>query len=433
MSGHSTYQPKTGIERWLDSRLPILRFANDTIIDFPTPKNLNYWWTFGAILSLMLGIQIVTGIVLAMHYVPHADYAFASVEHIMRDVNYGWLIRYIHSNGASMFFLAVYIHMFRGLYYGSYKAPREVLWILGCVIYLLMVITAFMGYVLPWGQMSFHGAVVITNVLGSLPVVGPAITTWLWGGFAVDNATLNRFFSLHYLLPFVIAGVVALHIWALHVPGNGNPTGVDVKSKADTVPFHPYYTIKDGFAISVFLLLYASLVFYSPDVLGHADNYIPANPLVTPAHIVPEWYLLPFYAILRAVPDKLGGVILMFGSIAALFVLPWLDTSKVRSMRYRPTAKLYFLIFVLATLVLGLCGARMPDDPVIPGLASPMLMDSALNSFVWLSRFATAYYFAYFFVILPLLGKSEKTLPVPESISTPVLPAGASASPRMKG
>jgi quinol-cytochrome oxidoreductase complex cytochrome b subunit len=433
MSGHSTYQPKTGIERWLDSRLPILRFANDTIIDFPTPKNLNYWWTFGAILSLMLGIQIVTGIVLAMHYVPHADYAFASVEHIMRDVNYGWLIRYIHSNGASMFFLAVYIHMFRGLYYGSYKAPREVLWILGCVIYLLMIVTAFMGYVLPWGQMSFHAAVVITNVLGSLPVIGPPITTWLWGGFAVDNATLNRFFSLHYLLPFVIAGVVALHIWALHVPGNGNPTGVDVKSKADTVPFHPYYTIKDGFAVSVFLLLYASLVFYSPDVLGHADNYIPANPLVTPAHIVPEWYLLPFYAILRAVPDKLGGVILMFGSIAALFVLPWLDTSKVRSMRYRPTAKLYFLIFVLTTLVLGLCGARMPDDPVIPGMASPMLLDSALNSFVWLSRFATAYYFAYFFVILPMLGKSEKTLPVPESISTPVLPAGASASPRMKG
>jgi quinol-cytochrome oxidoreductase complex cytochrome b subunit len=303
MSGHSTYEPKTGFERWLDTRLPIVRFASDTILTFPTPKNLNYWWTFGGILSLMLGMQIVTGIILAMHYVPHVDYAFDSIQRIMRDVNYGWLIRNLHANGASMFFLAAYIHIFRNLYYGSYKAPREVLWILGCVIYLLMIITAFMGYVLPWGQMSFHGAVVITNLIGAVPVVGPSITTWLWGGFAVDDPTLNRFFSLHYLLPFMIAGVVALHIWALHVPGNNNPTGVNVKSKEDTVPFHPYYTVKDGFAISVFLIMYAVFVFYLPDALGDVVNYVKANPLQTPQHIVPEWYLLPFYAILRGHRD----------------------------------------------------------------------------------------------------------------------------------
>ncbi|KQW73058.1 ubiquinol cytochrome C oxidoreductase [Phenylobacterium sp. Root77] len=439
MSGHSNYEPKTGIERWLDTRLPVVRLAYDSMIDFPTPKNLNYWWTFGGILAVCLGIQLVTGIVLAMHYVPHVDHAFASVERIMRDVNYGWLIRYMHANGASMFFIAVYIHMFRGLYYGSYKAPREVLWILGCVIYLLMMATAFMGYVLPWGQMSFHGAVVITNLFGALPVVGEAITTWLWGGFAVDNPTLNRFFSLHFLLPFMIAGVVGLHIWALHVPGNNNPTGVNVKSKEDTVPFHPYYTVKDGFAIVVFLIMFATFVFYNPNALGHADNYIPGNPLVTPAHIVPEWYFLPFYAILRAVPDKLGGVLLMFGAIAVLFVLPWLDTSKVRSMRYRPTAKLYFFIFLLACLVLGYCGGQLPDDHVIPHLSTFKLLDADLNSFVWLSRIATLYYFAYFLVILPVLGLTETPLPLPESISEPVLshpanaPAGAAASPEKRG
>ncbi len=439
MSGHSTYEPKTGFERWLDTRLPIIRFANDTIVTFPTPKNLNYWWTFGGILSLMLGMQIVTGIILAMHYVPHVDYAFNSVQRIMRDVNYGWLIRDLHANGASMFFLAVYVHMFRNLYYGSYKAPREVLWILGCIIYLLMIGTAFFGYVLPWGQMSFHGAVVITNLIGALPIVGQSITTWLWGGFAVDDPTLNRFFSLHYLLPFMIAGVVGLHIWALHIPGNNNPTGVNVKSTEDTVTFHPYYTVKDGFAISVFLIMYAVFVFYMPDALGDAANYIQANPLVTPAHIVPEWYLLPFYAILRAVPNKLMGVILMFGAIATLFVIPWLDTSKVRSMRYRPTARLYYAIFFLTCIVLGFCGAHAPDDPVIPAISGPQFLDSNLNSFVWLSRIAALYYFAYFWVITPLLGLTETPLPVPESISSPVLshpaaaPAGAVASPEKRG
>ncbi|MEM9122652.1 MAG: cytochrome b/b6, partial [Pseudomonadota bacterium] len=354
----STYKPASGFTKWLDQRMPILRLAHDSFVDFPTPKNLNYWYTFGGILSLCLVIQIVTGIILAMHYVPHADYAFRSVEHIMRDVNHGWLIRYVHANGASMFFLAVYLHMFRGLYYGSYKAPREVLWMLGVVIYLLMMAAAFLGYVLPWGQMSYWGAMVITNLFAAIPFVGEPIQALLWGSFTVDNPTLNRFFSLHYLVPFMIAGVVILHIWALHVPGNNNPLGIDVKSKADTVPFHPYYTVKDGFAIIVFVILFAYFVFFNPNILGHSDNYIPANPLATPAHIVPEWYLLPFYAILRAVPDKLMGVVLMFASILILFVLPWLDTSKVRSLKFRPIAKQFFFLFVIACLVLGWAGGQ---------------------------------------------------------------------------
>ena len=301
-------------------------------MDFPTPKNLNYWWTFGAILAFMLGMQIVTGIVLAMHYMPHVDEAFNSVEHIMRDVNYGWLIRYLHANGASMFFLAVYIHMFRGLYYGSYKAPREVLWILGCVIYLLMMATAFMGYVLPWGQMSFRGAVVITNLFGAIPVVGDPITTWLWGGFAVDNPTLNRFFSLHYLLPFMIAGVVVLHIWALHVPGNNNPTGVDVEVEQGHRALPPVLHGEGrlrGCRCSCSCSRCSSST--CPNALGHADNYIPANPLVTPPHIVPEWYFLPFYAILRADPEQAGRRDADVRRHRVLFVLPWLDTSKVRS------------------------------------------------------------------------------------------------------
>ena len=438
MSGHSIYQPKTGIERWLDTRLPIVRFGVD-FMAFPTPKNLNYWWTFGAILMFCLVTQIATGVILAMHYVATDAGAFNSVEHIMRDVNYGWLIRYIHANGASMFFLAVYIHMLRGIYYGSYKAPREVIWILGVIIYLLMMATAFMGYVLPWGQMSFWGATVITNIIGSLPVIGAGITTWLWGGYAVGDPTLNRFYSLHYLLPFMIAGVVVLHVWALHVPGNNNPLGVNVKSEKDTIPFHPYYTVKDGFGIAVFVLLFATFVFFNPDGMAHADNYTPANSLVTPAHIVPEWYFLPFYAMLRAVPNKLGGVAAMFGSIGLLFILPWLDTAKVRSMRYRPTARLFFLVFVLICLVLGVCGGHEPDEKVFAGLGGFNLMDSNINSYVWLSRLGTLYYFSYFFLVMPILGLMERPLPAPESISTPVLshpasvPAGAAASPEMKG
>ncbi|MEM9706287.1 MAG: cytochrome b N-terminal domain-containing protein [Pseudomonadota bacterium] len=412
MAHESTYQPGTDVEKWLDKRLPIVRLAYDSFVDFPTPKNLNYWYTFGGILAICLVVQIVTGIVLAMHYTAHVDYAFESVEKIMRDVNYGWLMRYVHSNGASMFFIAVYLHMFRGLYYGSYKEPREVLWILGVVIFLLMMATAFMGYVLPWGQMSFWGATVITNLFSAIPLFGSDITTWLWGGFAVDNPTLNRFFSLHYLMPFAIAGVVVLHVWALHVPGNNNPTGVEVKDvKKDTVPFHPYYTVKDGFAIAVFLVLFAAFVFFQPNALGHPDNYIKANPLSTPAHIVPEWYFLPFYAILRAITfdigpisSKLGGVIAMFGSIAVLFVLPWLDTSKVRSMRYRPVAKLWFALFVVTCLALGYLGQAPAEGIYVP-----------------LSQLATAYYFAFFLVVLPLLGAMETPDSTPKSIGESIL------------
>ena len=411
MSGESTYQPSNGFTQWMDTRLPLLRLAHDSFVDYPTPKNLNYWWTFGGILTFCLVTQIITGIILAMHYTPHVDHAFNSVEHIMRNVNHGWLIRYIHANGASMFFLAVYIHIFRGMYYGSYKAPREVLWILGVIIYLLMMAAAFMGYVLPWGQMSLWGATVITNLFGAIPLVGDSIATWLWGGFSVDNPTLNRFFSLHYLIPFLIFGVVILHIWALHVPGNNNPVGISVKSEQDTVPFHPYYTVKDGFALVVFIILFSYFVFFAPNVLGHADNYIPANPLVTPAHIVPEWYLLPFYAILRAIPDKLGGVIGMVGAIFILFVLPWLDTSKIRSARYRPLFKQFFLIFVVNCLVLGYLGA-MPAEGV----------------YITLSRICTFYYFAHFLIILPVLGLVEKPREIPESISASILPETA-ASP----
>lgn len=423
MSDHqSTYQPKTGIEKWLDSRLPIVRLAYDSFVDYPTPKNLNYWWTFGAILSLCLGIQIITGVVLAMHYIASTDHAFNSIERIMRDVNYGWLIRYIHSNGASMFFFAVYIHMFRGLYYGSYKAPREVLWLLGCIIYFLMIATAFMGYVLPWGQMSYYGAVVITNLIGAIPVVGPSILVWLQGGFSVDQPTLNRFFSLHYLLPFVIAGVTVLHIWALHVTGQNNPTGVEIKSKEDTVPFTPFATIKDAMGIILFLIMFSVFVFFFPEALGHADNYVPANPLQTPAHIVPEWYMLPFYAILRAIPDKLLGVIAMFAAIAVIFALPWLDTSKVRSMRYRPVMRWFFVLFVITCVALGWCGGQLPTDLVISFGADKAGTPIGLTV-TTLSQFLTAYYFAFFLIIMPWIGLKEEPLPLPASISEAVLAA----------
>jgi ubiquinol-cytochrome c reductase cytochrome b subunit len=424
MSDHeSTYVPKSGFERWMDERLPIIRFAAD-YATIPTPRNLNYWWTFGGILALCLVIQILTGVILAMHYIPHVDRAFASVERIMRDVNHGWLIRYVHANGASMMFLAVYIHMFRGLYYGSYKAPREMIWILGVVIFLLMMATGFLGYTLPWGQMSFWGAEVITNLFGAIPLVGESILTWLRGGFAIDQPTLNRFFSLHYLLPFAIAGVVVLHLWALHAAGQNNPVGILIPKERraqDMVPFHPYFTVKDGFAIILFLILFALFVFFMPNAMGHADNYIPANPLATPAHIVPEWYFLPFYAILRAIPDKFGGVVAMFGAIAVLFILPWLDTSKVRSLRYRPAMRWFFIIFVIVCFALGWCGSNLPDQPVLPGVPSFPLFDGELNSYLWLTRFLTLYYFAYFLFITPWMGLRETPLPVPETISAPVL------------
>ena len=367
---------------------------------YPTPRNLNYWWTFGGILAFMLAVQIVTGIVLAMHYTPHVDFAFNSVEHIMRDVNYGWLLRYVHANGASMFFLAAYIHMFRGMYYGSYKEPREVLWILGVILLLLMIMTGFMGYVLPWGQMSFWAATVITNLFSAIPLVGETIVTWLWGGFAVGNPTLNRFYSLHYLLPFVIAGVVVLHIWALHVAGQNNPAGIEPQTEHDTVAFTPYATIKDAFLMVVFCILFAWFVFYIPNFLGHPDNYIPANPAVTPTHIVPEWYYLPFYAILRAIPNKLLGVMALGASILILAFLPWLDTSKVRSARYRPLYRQFFWVFVVVCIGLGWLGSKPPE-----------------GNYVLFARIFTVYYFAYFLVILPILGKVERTKPLPRTRS----------------
>jgi len=406
------YIPKSKLAQWFDSRLPLLTLSNH-LRGYPTPKNLNYWWTFGGILTVFLIVQIVTGIILAMHYVAHVDYAFESIEHIMRDVNYGWLIRYAHANGASMFFLAVYIHIFRGLFYGSYKSPREMIWITGLIIYLLMMATAFMGYVLPWGQMSFWAATVITNLFSAVPFVGESITNWLWGGFAVGNPTLTRFYSLHYLLPFLIFGLVILHIWALHVPGNNNPIGIELKKPSkDTVPFHPYIVVKDLFALLIFLILFAFFVFYSPNLLGHPDNYIEANPMVTPNHIVPEWYLLPFYAILRSVPDKLFGVIAMFASIFVLVILPWLDTSKVKSAIFRPLYKQFYWILVLDVLILGYMGA-MPAE----------------GTYLLIARVATTYYFVHFLVILPVLGYKEKTLPVPLNIIEPVL--GGSPNPDM--
>ncbi|MGE0668451.1 MAG: cytochrome bc complex cytochrome b subunit [Sphingomonadales bacterium] len=398
------FEPKNGFVKWFDRQLPLFTVMHGALVAYPTPKNLNYWWSFGSLAGLMLGVQIVTGIILAMHYTPHTAMAFASVEHIMRDVNYGWLLRYVHANGASFFFIVVYIHIFRGLYYGSYKAPRELLWMLGLVIYLLMMATAFMGYVLPWGQMSFWGATVITNLFGALPFVGQDLVTLLWGGFSVDNPTLNRFFSLHFTLPFVIAGVAILHIWALHIPGSNNPLGIDVKGPQDQIDFHPYHTAKDSFMVSLLLLIFFAVVCFAPNYMGHPDNYIQADPLVTPPHIVPEWYYLPFYAILRSIPDKLLGVIAMFAAILILFALPWLDRSKVRSGTFRPLFKQFFWLLVIDVILLGFVGAKPAEG-------------------VWLivGRIATFYYFFHFLILLPLLSKVEKTRPLPESISQAVL------------
>jgi ubiquinol-cytochrome c reductase cytochrome b/c1 subunit len=408
MAHESTYQPKTGIERWLDSRLPVVRVMHDQFGVFPTPRNLNYWWTFGGILTFMLIAQIATGIVLAMHYVPTPENAFDSVEKIMRDVNWGWFLRYAHAVGASMFFLAVYIHLLRGMYYGSYKAPREVLWIIGVLILFAMIATAFMGYSLPWGQMSFWAVTVITNLFSSLDMVIPGLGTtlvqWIWGGFSVGAPTLNRLYALHYLLPFVILGLVMLHIWALHMPGNNNPTGIEVKSPNETVPFHPYYTIKDGFALVMFIILFAAVVFYAPNWLGHPDNYIPANPLQTPPHIVPEWYFLPFYAILRAIPNKLLGVIALASSIGILFFIPWLDTSKVRSTSYRPIYKWFFWAFVLTAIALGYLGSQPPE-----------------GMYLIFGRILTAYYFAFFLIIMPVVGLIETPRRLPGSITEAVL------------
>ncbi|MFY9658304.1 MAG: cytochrome b/b6 [Methylocystis sp.] len=390
--------------------MPILSFMHDSFVAFPTPKNLNYLWTFGAILSFMLVAQIVTGVVLAMHYTPETTLAFDSVEHIMRNVNWGSILRYAHANGASLFFLAAYIHILRGMYYGSYKEPRELLWILGVVIFVLMMATGFLGYVLPWGQMSFWAATVITNLFTAIPVVGDSITVWLLGGYSVDNPTLNRFYALHYLVPFIIAAVVVLHVWALHVTGQNNPEGVEVKDiEKETVPFTPYATFKDAFALGAFLVLFAWLIFFAPNYLGHPDNYIEANPMVTPAHIVPEWYFLPFYAILRAIPSKLFGVIALFAAVLLPAALPWLDPSKVKSGRYRPLFRKAFFVFVVVCLGLGYLGSQPPE-----------------GVFLIAARLLTLAYFAYFLLVLPWLGRIEKPLAEPASIEAAVASRKAS-------
>ena len=399
------------IVRWIDYRLPIFTFTQHHLVEYPTPKNLNYWWNFGSLAGVVLVIMIATGIFLAMSYTPHVDYAFDSVERIMRDVNYGWLLRYLHMNGGSIFFIVVYVHVFRGLYYGSYKAPREILWMIGVLILFAMMATAFTGYVLPWGQMSFWAATVITNLFTAVPLVGEAIVNWLWGGFAVGNPTLNRFFSFHYLLPFVIFALVFVHLWALHVHKSNNPIGVDMQGPQDSIAFHPYYTIKDAFGLGVLMLVYLAFVFFAPNFFLEPDNYIEANPLQTPPHIVPEWYLMPFYAVLRAfttdflwIPAKVLGVIGMLASVGVLFVLPWLDTSKVRSARFRPIYKQVFWLFVADCLVLGYVGANPPEGYFIP-----------------LGQVATAYYFLHFLVVMPVLGIMEKPRPVPDSISAAVM------------
>ncbi|MGC2200537.1 MAG: cytochrome b/b6 [Stellaceae bacterium] len=407
--------------RWIDYRLPFVGMLQHELYDYPTPRNLSYWWNFGSLSGIMLVVMIVTGIFLAMQYTPHADLAFDSVERIMRDVDYGWMLRYAHMNGASMFFALIYIHMFRGLYYGSYKQPRELLWILGVIILILAIMTAFMGYVLPWGQMSYWAATVITNLFSAIPLMGQNIVTFLWGGFTVGNPTLNRFYALHYLLPFVILAVVLLHLIALHRFGSNNPLGIEMKGPQDTLPFHPYFTIKDLFGLAVFLLIYSFFIFYAPNFLGSSDNYIPANPMQTPNHIVPEWYLLPYYAILRSVPNKLLGVIMAFGSIGLLFVVPWLDTSPVRSARFRPVYKWVFWLLVIDVIALGWVGANPPEGLVVT-----------------VGQIATLYYFVHFLILFPVIGKLERAKPLPATIATTVLhpggvaPLGSAGAPMAK-
>jgi quinol-cytochrome oxidoreductase complex cytochrome b subunit len=396
--------------QWIDDRFPVVSMAHHQMYEYPMPRNLNYWWSFGSLAGIILLIMILSGIFLSMQYQPSVDLAFDSIERIMRDVNYGWLVRYMHQTGSSLFFAIIYIHIFRGMYYGSYKSPREITWITGVIIFLIMMATAFMGYALVWGQMSFWAATAITNLFTAIPFIGESATVWLWGGYSIDNPTLNRFYALHYLFPFVIFAVVFLHLIALHTTRSNNPLGIDLKSRQDWIPFHPYYTVKDLVGVGALATLFAVLVFFAPDALSEPENFIPANPLVTPEHLVPEWYFLPFYAILRAVPNiwfipaKLAGVIAMFGATMIWLFLPWLDPSKVRSARFRPIYRVFFWILVANCLVLGWCGAHVPEG-------------------LWLilSRVTTAYYFLHFLVLLPAIGLIEKPRPLPHSISQAVL------------
>lgn len=370
---------------------PIVQLINEHLVDYPTPSNLTLFWNYGFLAGMCLSVQLVTGIALAMHYTPHVDLAFLSVEHIMRDVNNGWFLRYAHANGASMFFITVFIHIGRGLYYGSYMQPRALVWSLGVVILLLMMATAFLGYVLVWGQMSFWAATVITNFFTAFPIVGDKIVTLLWGGFSVDNATLNRFFSLHYLLPFAITGIVIVHMSAVHQDGSNNPLGIS--SATDKISFFPYFFIKDTLSLVALLLFFSYFVYFSPNTLGHSDNYIPGNPMVTPEHIVPEWYFLPAYAILRSIPNKLLGVLALFAAILVLFVLPFVSTSEVRSSLYRPLHQKLFWLLVIDYILLGYLGQQVPESP-----------------FIEIGQIASIYYFSYFLIIIPFLGRFEKNL-----------------------
>jgi len=370
---------------------PVLSLFNEFAVDSPLPSNINYTYNFGSLLALVLGIQILTGIFLAMHYTPNIDYAFNSVEHICRDVNYGWLIRYAHANGASFFFICVYIHIGRGLYYGSYSKPRVGLWYVGVIIYLIMMGTAFLGYVLPWGQMSFWGATVITNMLSAIPYVGTDLVYFVWGGFSVDNPTLNRFFSLHFLLPFLLAALAIIHLLFLHVHGSNNPLGIS--SNMDKLPLHPYYSYKDYFGFIIFGIFFSFVLFFYPNVLGHSDNYIPANPLVTPEHIVPEWYFLPFYAILRSIPNKLGGVLAMIGAILILLTLPILNISLIRSSYFRPIWKILFWLFVANFLLLGWIGGNPVEYP-----------------YVLIGQILTIAYFMYFIILVPFFSFIDNVL-----------------------
>ncbi len=390
---------KNSFLNWIEYRLPIISYLEKEYGDYPMPKNANYFWSFGALLTICLVVMIISGIFLAMYYTPHVDMAFESTERIMRDVSFGWLIRYIHSNGASFFFIVVYIHMIRSLYYGSFKYPRELNWLLGVFIYFIMMATAFLGYTLPWGQMSYWAATVITNLFSAIPFVGEGIKTWLLGDYTVGNATLNRFFALHYVLPFVIFGVVGLHVAAVHVHGSNNPAGIEVKEPKDTVKFYPYMLVKDTLAFCVFGIIISAVIFFGPNLMAEVDNYIPADPMVTPAHIVPNWYLAPFYAILRAVPDKLGGIVLMFAAIAVLFVIPWLDNSKIKSCSFRPLYKWLMILFFVNFFVLGYVGLK-----------------PATGNYLLVARIGVVYYFGFLLVITPFMHRFEKNIILPNSI-----------------
>jgi ubiquinol-cytochrome c reductase cytochrome b subunit len=371
---------------------PILRLGNNFLVDSPQPLNLSYMWNFGSLLAFCLIIQIITGVTLAMHYNPSVAEAFNSVEHIMRDVNNGWLIRYLHSNTASAFFFIVYLHIGRGLYYGSYRAPRTLVWTIGTVIFILMMATAFLGYVLPYGQMSLWGATVITNLMSAIPWIGQDIVEFIWGGFSVNNATLNRFFALHFLLPFILAALALMHLIAMHdTVGSGNPLGIS--GNYDRLPFAPYFVFKDLITIFIFFIVLSVFVFFMPNALGDSENYIMANPMQTPPAIVPEWYLLPFYAILRSIPNKLLGVIAMFAAILALIAMPITDLSKLRGVQFRPLSKIAFFIFVANFLVLMQIGAKHVETP-----------------FIEFGQISTVLYFAHFFVIVPALSIIENSL-----------------------